>query len=98
MELTFTPLRVIVFVILLAAFALLGGFAIPEGLPSRGVRSWGLSILLFVAGAVSATMVDHWIGNLERSNLRWFYVVIGLAGMAGATLIQHVLVESLPGG
>jgi len=72
-------------------FALLGGFTIPDGMPARLMRTWAMSVLLFTASAISATVVDHWIGNLDRSNLRWFYIIIGAAGMAGAAMLQHVV-------
>lgn len=96
MDLNFSPIRVAVLVILIAAFALLGGFSIPEGMPSRLMRAWSLSVLLFTVSAIAATVVDHWIGNLDRSNLRWFYIVIGMAGMAGAVMMQHVVEEQVP--
>ncbi|MEP4077778.1 hypothetical protein [Haloferula sp.] len=95
MELNFNSSRVAVLVILIAAFALLGGFSIPEGMPSRMMRTWSLSVLLFAISAISATVVDHWIGNLDRSNLRWFYIVVGVAGMAGAMLMQHIVHEQV---
>jgi hypothetical protein len=96
MEFNFSPLRVAVLVILFVVFAVYGGFTIPEGLPSRMMRTWSLSVLLFALSAISATVVDHWIGNLDRSNLRWFYIVLGVAGMAGAALMQHVAQEQVP--
>lgn len=94
MELTFTPLRVAALVALILGFALLGGFVIPEGLHSRAMRAWVLTILLFLTGAVSATVIDHWIGTLDRSNLRWFYIVIGICAMAGALTMRHVLASA----
>lgn len=96
MELNFNPRRVSILVLLVVVFALLGGFSIPEGIPARLMRTWAMSVLLFTASAISATVVDHWIGNLDRSNLRWFYIVIGVAGMAGAAMLQHVVHEQVP--
>ncbi|WP_379711638.1 hypothetical protein [Haloferula chungangensis] len=52
--------------------------------------------MLFTLSAISATVVDHWIGNLDRSNLRWFYIVVGVAGMAGSAMLQHVVNEQVP--
>lgn len=91
MELNFTPWRVAILVVLMTGFALLGGFEIPEGLPRRALRAWALTILGFTASAISATVVDHWIGNLDRSNLRWFYIVVGISGMAAAVAFRHAL-------
>ena len=95
MDLNFSPFRVAALVILVVGFALLGGFTIPEDMPTRMMRAWSLSLLLFVVSAISATVVDHWIGNLDRSNLRWFYIVMGVAGMAGAVMVQHVVREGI---
>ena len=72
MELKFTPLRVAALVALLVGYALLGGFVVPPDLPARAMRQWALILLLFVLGAISATVTDHWVGTLDRSNLRWF--------------------------
>ena len=89
MEFTFTPLRVLALVALLVGFALAGGFVIPPDLAPRQLRLWALTLLLFVLGAMSATIVDHWIGNLDRSNLRWFYIVAGLGAMALALVFRQ---------
>jgi hypothetical protein len=91
MEFTFTPLRVLAFVALLGGFALFGGFVIPPDLVPRQLRLWVLTLLLFVLGAMSATVVDHWVGNLDRSNLRWFYIVAGLCAMALAVVFRQGL-------
>lgn len=96
MELNFNPIRVAILVVLILGFALLGGFSIPEGMPGRLMRTWSLSVLLFTASAISATVVDHWLGNLDRSNLRWFYILVGVAGMAGSAMLQHVVNEQVP--
>lgn len=96
MELNFKALRVATLVFLMAGFAVLGGFSLPVDLPSPMVRSWALMILLFTVSAISTTVVDHWIGSLERSNLRWFYIVVGIAGMVGALTLMHVLKEGIP--
>ena len=91
MEFTFTPIRAGILAVLLVAFWLLGGFEIPgDGFgPLR--KPWLYSILMFGLGAVCATIVDHWVGNLDRSNLRWLYVFLGLLCMGGAFMYQHVL-------
>jgi len=92
-DLKFTPLRVALLVLLLGGFWFVGGYSIPEELPSGLFRTWALMILLFVLGAVMATVVDHWIGVLDRTNLRWFYVVVGIAAMLGAGMYLHVIRE-----
>ena len=95
MESTFTPLRIGILVVLLAVFALCGGFELPRAGGARDMRIWTGSVAMFVIGAVMVSIVDHWVGNLDRSNLRWLYVVMGILGMSGSLLYRHVLGERL---
>ena len=95
MELKFTPWRVGVFLVLVTAYAVHGGFALPGDLSRSMMRMWLVTLLLFLASAVSATLVDHWVGLMDRSNLRWFYIVVGIAGMVGALVMLHVFRERL---
>jgi hypothetical protein len=94
MELTFTRWRVTVLVLLVIAYAVHGGFAVPD-VPRAMMRMWVVTLLLFLISAVSATVVDHWVGLLDRSNLRWFYIVVGVAGMVGALVMLHVFRERM---
>lgn len=92
MEFTFTPFRVGILLVLLAGFWLLGRFQFPgDGFAYLRRRAWFYSILLFGLGSVCTTIVDHWVGNLDRSNLRWLYVFLGVLCMGGAFMYQHVL-------
>jgi len=91
MEFTFTPVRVGILLVLLVGFWLLGGFEFPGDGFANLRRAWLYSILMFGLGAVCATIVDHWVGNLDRSNLRWLYVLLGVLCMGGAFMYQHVL-------
>lgn len=91
MEFTFTPIRAGILVVLLAAFWLLGGFEFPRGDFSYLQRAWTCSVLMLVSGSVCATIVDHWVGNLDRSNLRWLYVVLGVLLIGGGFMYQNVL-------
>ena len=93
MELKFTPVRVGLLVLLVVAYAIHGGFAVPPEAPRHLMRTWVSTLVLFLASAVSATVVDHWIGLMDRSNLRWFYVVVGVCGMVGALIMLHVFRE-----
>jgi hypothetical protein len=93
MEFTFTPLRVAILVALIGAFALCGGFELLAW-KYGFLRKPGLySILMLVSGAVLVSITDHWVGNLDRSNLRWLYVFMGLLAMGGGLMYQHVLHE-----
>ena len=93
MEFTFTPLRIVVLVLLLAGFWLAGGFELPELAMRQTNRIWICSVIAFITGAVMVSIVDHWVGNLDRSNLRWLYVVMGVLAMGGSVMYRHVLNE-----
>lgn len=93
MEFTFTPLRIAILAALLAAFTFSGGFGLPQTAAARIMRIWIGSNIMFVTGAVLVSIVDHWVGNLDRSNLRWLYVVMGVLAMGGSMMYQHVVKE-----
>jgi hypothetical protein len=95
MEFTFTPLRTAILIGLLAGFWLLGGFEFPGEGHRHLTRAWLYAVLLFSLGTVSSTVVDHWVGNLDRSNLRWLYIVLGVLCMGGGLMYQHVLKERI---
>lgn len=93
MELKFTPIRLSILIVLVIGYAVHGGFAVPPEVPRQMMKMWVATLMLFLVSAVSTTVVDHWIGLMDRSNLRWFYVVVGIAGMAGALVMLHVFRE-----
>lgn len=93
MELTFTPLRTFILVALLAAFWFAGGFDLVPHAERYIGRAWVYSILMFLIGAIMVSIVDHWVGNLDRSNLRWLYVAMGVLAMGGSAMYQHILRE-----
>lgn len=93
MEFTFTPLRVAVFVIALVVFWLVGGFTFPA-FHSMGLKkAWLTMNALYVLGAISMTVVDHWVGNLDRSNLRFLYIIMGVIACSGGLMYLHILKE-----
>ncbi len=95
MEFSFTPKRLLVMAALLGIFALLGGFSNPaylaEEYSNRMTKAWIYVMILFVGGAASASLIDHWVGLIDRSNIRWAYVVLGVIMMASALVWLHVL-------
>ncbi len=95
MEFSFTPIRTAILVVLLVAFWLLGGFAHLSDSAYVTGRAWIYSILIFMLGALMISVVDHWVGNLDRSNLRWLYVVMGVLLIGGSFMYQAVLRERL---
>ncbi|MCF6314302.1 MAG: hypothetical protein L3J39_17775 [Verrucomicrobiales bacterium] len=100
MEFTFTPIRIVIFICLLASFWFLGGFTHPatrlglaEDAPIYLLRSWGFCMTLFIVGATSATLVEHWVGNLDPTNLQTFYITMGIIAMSVAVIWNHTIVN-----
>ncbi len=100
MEFAFSPLRVGLLLACLAGFAILGGFTPPEShlgyenIPTKGVRAWLYCVAMFVTGAVSATVVDHWVGIMPPSSLRPLYVIAGVLLMAAFVIWYSSLLGS----
>jgi hypothetical protein len=99
MEFNFTAKRVLVFLIFFGVFAALGGFSDPSWAGGKRMgdltRPWIYCIALFGSGAVSASFVDHWAGLIDRSNLRWLYIILGLLAMGSSLVWLHVLRSSV---
>jgi len=95
MELKFSPVRIAIFLALVLAYAIHGGFVVPPSVPYGLMKMWLATLALFLASAVAATLIDHWVGLMDRSNLRWFYIVMGVAGMVGAVVMLHVFRERM---
>jgi len=90
MEFNFSLQRLLWLVAFLVLFAVLGGF-VPPSLspdsmldPRRVTKAWSCCVLLFIAGAVCVSVMDHFVGTLDRSNLRLLYILIGLVLMIGS--------------
>ena len=91
MEPNFSPLRLAIFAACLAIFWLMGGFSIeidPDGIrdPGKVERAWRYCVMLFIAGAVCVSLVDHHFGTVERSSLRSVHIIIGVLLMVGSSL------------
>jgi hypothetical protein len=92
MEFNFTIKRVAILIALIAGFYFLGGFDAPaladdSVLSQRRVtKAWFSTVVLFLTGAVSATVVDHFVGTMDRSNLRVLYIIMGVIVMVGSAL------------
>lgn len=92
MEFNYSIRRSLLFLLLIAAFAMMGGFS-PPSLPGdsmfdshRVTKAWTYCILLYLTGAVGTSFVDHFVGTVDRSNLRLLYIVIGVVIMIGAAV------------
>ncbi len=96
MELNLDLRRLLVLAVLLGGFVLYGGFAppdVPEGYfdAVRIGKAWRYCVLLYLAGAVSVSIVDHMVGTLDRTNLRFLYVILGIGLMAFGVCWMHTL-------
>ncbi|HEY1049111.1 MAG TPA: hypothetical protein VGE39_05125 [Prosthecobacter sp.] len=90
MEFNFEFRRLLLLITLLGGFAWLGGFTPPE-IPPGGIhqpsavrKAWSYCMLLFVAGAVSVSLVEHTVGHMDPTNLRPAYVLLGVVLMAAS--------------
>ncbi len=92
MSLSFTTWRVAVFLMLIGLFAFAGGFSLPDPefhhfrLREIFEDSWFQMAATFVFGATSACLVDHKVGLIDPTNLRPFYLVLGILAMVTAIL------------
>ena len=101
MEFNFSLPRLAILIACVGLFWLLGGFSLPgvaeagyHG-PQRVTRAWIYCILMFLGGAVSVSVVDHHVGNLDRSSLRFLYVILGVLLMGGSYLWLRTLREAI---
>ena len=92
MEYNFHPVRLAIFVACIVVFALFGGFKPQRFENADGTSTayldqrWTRIELLFIAGAAAAAFVDHKVGTMDRTSLRWAYVFIGTVVMIVAVL------------
>ncbi|MFO1440783.1 MAG: hypothetical protein U1F81_20870 [Verrucomicrobiaceae bacterium] len=101
MEFDFDFRRLLLLALLLGGFALFGGFRAPN-VPANGFHSaarvnkaWSYCVVLFIAGAVSATLIEHTVGYMDPTNLRPAYIVLGVLLMAAGVFWLHSLKNSV---
>lgn len=88
MEIRITLLRALFFALLVAGYWWIGGFAVQV---NADVRSMFYRGILFVIGAGCVTVVEHEIGILERTSLRWLYIILGLLLMIATVTWTHAI-------
>ena len=80
MEVNFSKLRVSLMLVFMLIFLVLGGYLPPvvseESLLSqrRVTKAWLLCVVLFNAGGFCVSFVDHYVGTIDRSNMRPAYI------------------------
>lgn len=79
MSFEFTLRRTLLLLALLIAYAAFGGLD-PSAM---GQRVWIRLTVLYILGAVAASVIDHEVGVVDRASLRFVYVLGGAALMVG---------------
>ncbi len=103
MEIRITPLRLGILLGCLVIFSFADGFVSPRSVASdpavistRTTRAWFYTIAIFVTGAVLASVVDHEIGVMDPTNIRFVYIITGIVLMIVAVYWGNALRESVP--
>ena len=91
MSFNFGPVRLIIFIVCVLAFWFFQGFE-NSVVDQEGVRQalgggWVRPMIMFFVGAVAVSFIDHYIGTLERQNLRLVYLIGGTLLMIGAIVM-----------
>ena len=74
MSFNFSLTRIFLLLAFLTVFWVLGGFSSAL----MGTRAWIRLTLMFIIGAISASLVDHEVGTMDRTNIRIVYLIIGV--------------------
>lgn len=104
MELNFSWKRVALFFALLGAFWVMGGFDCPKAAPGALpdshalAKAWRNSVMLFLFGAAAVSLVDHFVGTMDRSNVRLLYILCGSLVMIVSLLWIRALRTTASGG
>lgn len=76
MSLNFAPIRLIILVVCVLVFYYAGGFSLPAN------AEWIRTSIVFLLGMVAVSVIDHRIGLMEPVNIRWIYLILGVALMS----------------
>lgn len=91
MSLNFGPVRLIIFVLCILVFWFFKGFenTVPgeEGARVDLGSEWVWPLIMYFVGAVAVSFIDHYIGTLERQNLRLVYLIGGTILMVSAIVM-----------
>lgn len=83
MEFNFGFGRLALLATCLGVLFLLGGFSAPDAAEEsffqarRTQKAWFYCVVLFIGGAVSASLIDHRVGLMDPTNIRYLYILIG---------------------
>lgn len=93
MSFNFGPVRLIIFVVCVLAFWAFKGFenTVPgeEGTMVEVGNQWVWSLIMFGVGAIAVSFIDHYIGTLERQNIRLVYLIGGTILMVSAIVVLN---------
>jgi hypothetical protein len=99
MELNFHYRRLLLLIACLAGFALLGGFTPPDSSSAsraaQATKAWTYCIIMFSAGAVLVSVIEHRVGYIDPTSLRPAYILLGIGLMVASILWLRVLREGM---
>jgi hypothetical protein len=101
MEFNFGLRRLTLLAACLGVFFTLDGFSVPDApedslfQPGRTQKAWFYCVVLFIGGAVSASLIDHRVGLMEPTNIRLLYILVGGILMVSAILWLRSLKEAV---
>ena len=102
MSFNFGPVRLIIFIVCVLVFWYFKGFESTvvdhEGSRIALGGAWIRPMIMYFVGAVGVSFIDHYIGTLERQNLRLVYLIGGTVLMVGAIVMLRSAKTALESG
>jgi hypothetical protein len=93
MSFNFGPVRLIIFVVCVLVFWFFKGFenTVPGEEDTRIAlgAEWVWPLVMYFVGAVAVSFIDHFIGTLERQNIRLVYLIGGAVLTVGAIVMLN---------
>ncbi|WP_147263638.1 hypothetical protein [Roseimicrobium gellanilyticum] len=86
-------MRLIIFIVCVLTFWAFKGFenTVPgeEDTVIELGSEWVWPLIMFFVGAIAVSFIDHYIGTLERQNIRLVYLIGGAILMVGAIVLLN---------
>jgi hypothetical protein len=93
MSFNFGPVRLVIFIVCVLVFWALKGFenTVPgeDGAMVEVGNQWVWSLIMFFGGAIAVSFIDHYIGTLERQNIRLVYLILGAILMVSGVMLLN---------
>ncbi|MEZ0275359.1 MAG: hypothetical protein ACAH88_10680 [Roseimicrobium sp.] len=99
MSFNFGPVRLIIFIVCVLVFWFFKGFenTVPGEEDTRIAlgAQWVWPFVAYFVGAIAVSFIDHYIGTLERQNIRLVYLIGGTILMVGAIVMLNKAKDAL---